>query len=249
MKRYGGTLLTLVWKEIESNFYSPLSYIVLTLFLVLNGYSFLIALPTVQWNVSDAISYFLGISWLGWLCMLFIPPLITMRLLSEEKKSGTIEMLMTAPVSETQVVLAKFLSAFFFYVFLWAPSLIYIIIIKRYGAIPDNGVIVASYTGIFLLGASFIALGVFTSSLSGNQFVGAIMALVCNLLIFFIPLISQVIKWEAMQRTLQQLWVLSHFEDSFSKGIIDSFHLVFYLGLTVFFLFLAVRSLEARKWR
>jgi ABC-2 type transport system permease protein len=249
MKRYGGTLLTLVWKEIESNFYSPLSYIVLTLFLVLNGYSFLIALPTVQWNVSDAISYFLGISWLGWLCMLFIPPLITMRLLSEEKKSGTIEMLMTAPVSETQVVLAKFLSAFFFYVFLWAPSLIYIIIIKRYGAIPDNGVIIASYTGIFLLGASFIALGVFTSSLSGNQFVGAITALVGNLLIFFIPLISQVIKWEAMQRTLQQLWVLSHFEDSFSKGIVDSFHLVFYLGLTVFFLFLAVRSLEARKWR
>jgi ABC-2 type transport system permease protein len=249
MKRYLSASLTLTWREIESNFYSPLSYIVLTMFLLLNGYSFYISIPDAGGNVSDAIRYFLGLSWMSWLGTIFIPPLITMRLMAEEKKSGTIELLMTAPVTETQVVTAKFLGAFFFYVFLWSPSLLYIIIIKRYGAIPDNGVIISSYGGIFLLGGSFIALGVLTSALSGNQIVAAITALILNLLIFFIPLLSQVIEWDALSRVLRELWVLGHFEFSFSKGVIDSFHVLFYVGLTVFFLFLAVRTLEARKWR
>ena len=249
MKRYVATSLTLIWREIETIFYSPFSYIVLLMFLLLNGYSFFISLPDSQGNVSDAIRYFLGLSWMSWLGMIFIPPIITMRLLADEKKSGSIELLMTAPVTEGQVVLAKFLGAFFFYVVLWLPSLLYIIIIKRYGAIPDNGIILSSYAGIFLLGASFIALGVFTSSLSANQIVGAITALVLNLLIFFIPLLSMAIQWTEMRRVLQQLWVLSHFGFSFSKGVVDSFHVAFYGGLTLFFLFLAVRSLEARKWR
>ena len=249
MKRYLGSSLTLIWREIEANFYSPLSYIVLTMFLLLNGYSFYISIPDAGGNVSDAIRFFLGLSWMSWLASIFIPPLITMRLVAEEKKSGTIELLMTAPVTETQVVVAKYIGALFFYIFLWSPSLLYIVIIKRYGAIPDNGVILSSYAGIFLLGSSFIALGVLTSTLSGNQIVAAITALILNLLIFFIPLLSQVIEWDAMRRVLQDLWVLGHFEFSFSKGVIDSFHVVFYAGLTAFFLFLAVRSLEARKWQ
>ncbi len=249
MKKYLSSSLVLVWREIESNFYSPLFYIVLTMFLLLNGYSFYSALPYAQGNVSDTIRIFLGLSLMSWLAAIFIPPLITMRLVAEEKKSGTIELLMTAPVTEAQVIVAKYLGALFFYIFLWSPSLLYIIIIKRYGAIPDNGVILSSYIGIFLLGSSFIALGVLTSTLSGNQIVAAITALIINLLIFFIPMLSQVIQWEGMRRTLQQLWILGHFEFSFSKGVIDSFHVVFYAGLTVFFLFLAVRFLEARKWR
>ena len=249
MKRYLTVSLTLVWREIEANFYAPLSYIVLTMFLLLNGYSFYIALPDASLNVSDAIRYFLGLSWMSWLGMIFVPPLLTMRLVAEEKKTGSIELLMTAPVTETQVILAKYLGALVFYIFLWSPSLLYIIIIKRYGAIPDNGVIISSYAGIFLLGSSFIALGVLTSTLSSNQIVGAITALIMNLLVFFIPLLSLVIQWDEMRRLLQQLWVLKHFQDSFSKGVIDSFHVVFYGGLTVFFLFLAVRSLEVRKWR
>ena len=249
MIRYLGISFTLIWREIEAAFYNPLSYVVLTMFLLLNGYSFYLTLPEAQWNVSVAVSSFLGLSWMSWLGSIFIPPLITMRLLSEEKRSGTIEPLMTAPVTEVQVVLAKFLGAFVFYVFLWSPSLIYIIIIKRYGAVPDNGVILASYTGIFLLGATFVSLGVLTSALASSQIVAAVTALILNLLVFFIPMLSMVVDWEAMRRTLRQLWILSHFEDTFSKGLIDSFHLVFYLGLTAFFLFLAVRALEARKWR
>jgi ABC-2 type transport system permease protein len=145
MKRYLSSSLTLIWREIEANFYSPLSYIVLTMFLLLNGYSFYISIPDAGGNVSDAIRYFLGLSWMSWLASIFIPPLITMRLVAEEKKTGTIEMLMTAPVTETQVVVAKYAGALFFYIFLWSPSLLYIVIIKRYGAIPDNGVILSSY--------------------------------------------------------------------------------------------------------
>jgi len=249
MRRYLNTSLTLIWRELEGIFYSPLSYIVLTMFLLLNGYSFYVSLPSAQGNVSDTIRYFLGLAWMSWLGMIFIPPLITMRLVAEEKKSGTIEMLMTAPVTELQVIFAKYISSLAFYIFLWSPSLVYIIIIKRYGAIPDNGVIVASYLGIFLLGSTFISLGVLTSTLSGNQIVAAITALILNLMIFFIPLLSLVVQWEGMRRVLNELWILNHFKGSFTKGVIDSFHLVFYGSLTVFFLFLAVRSLEARKWR
>jgi len=249
MKRLFNNTLILTWREIESAFYSPLSYIVLTMFLLLNGFSFYIALPQVQNNVSDAVRSFLGMNLLFWLSALFIPPIITMRLLAEEKKSGTIELLMTTPISDLQVVLAKYLGAMAFYVFLWTPSLLYIIIIKRYGGIPDNGVIISSYVGIFLLGSSLIGVGVFTSSLSSNQIVAAVTALVLNMLIFFVPMLSEVIELSAVRMVLNQLWVWTHFSETFSKGMIDSFHIVFYMSITFLFLFLAVRSLEARKWR
>jgi ABC-2 type transport system permease protein len=249
MKRFVDNTLILTWREIESTFYSPLSYVVLTMFLILNGFSFYITLPDVQGNVTDAVRYFLGINIIFWLSALFIPPVITMRLLAEEKKSGTLEPLMTAPVSEMQVVLAKYFGAMAFYIFLWVPSLLYIILIKRYGGIPDNGIIFSSYTGIFLLGSSLISLGLFASSLSSNQIVSAVVALVLNLLIFFVPMISLAIEWTPAKRVLDQLWVFRHFMETFSKGLLDSFHVVFYLGLTVFFLFLAIRTLEARKWQ
>lgn len=249
MRRFVNNALILTWREIESTFYSPLSYVVLCMFLVLNGFSFYITLPDVQGNVTDAVRYFLGINILFWLSALFIPPVITMRLLAEEKKSGTLEPLMTAPVSELQVVLAKYFGALLFYIFLWVPSLLYIILIKRYGGIPDNGIIFSAYTGIFLLGSSLLALGLFASSLSSNQIVAAVVALVLNLLIFFVPMVGQVIQWSPAQRVLDQMWVFKHFVETFSKGIVDSFHIVFYVGLTVFFLFLTVRSLEGRKWR
>lgn len=249
MRRYVERTLVLTWREVEATFYAPLSYVVFTMFLVLNGFSFYITLPDVQGNVSEAVTRFLGLNLVFWLNALFIPPVITMRSLAEEKRSGTIEMLMTAPVSDVQVVIAKYMGAMVFYLFLWMPSLLYIVIIKRYGGIPDNGVILSAYTGIALLGSALVAVGLFTSSLSENQLVAAVVALVINLLLFFVPMLSLVVEWTPVRKVLDQLWVWKHFEETFSKGLVDSFHLVFYAGLTVFFLFLAVRSLEARKWQ
>lgn len=269
MRRFFSNSLTLTWREIESIFYSPLSYIVLTMFLILNGLSFYFTLRAVGGDVTNTITYFLGLNELFWMGILLIPPIITMRLLAEEKKTGTIELLMTAPVSDLQVVLAKFLGTLVFFAFLWLPSLIYIIIMKEFGGIPDNGIILSAYAGIFLLGSSLIALGLFTSSLSGNQILAAVTALVANLIILTLPWIGELARkliskalffapglqekflhsWVYAKRVLDQLSVYQHFQDTFSKGILDSFHLVFYLGLTAFFLFLAVRSLEARKWQ
>lgn len=249
MKRFLNNTLILTLREIESAFYSPLSFIVLTMFLILNGFSFYVALPDAQGNVSNAVSQFLGLNMLFWLTALFIPPLMTMRLLAEEKRSGTIELLMTAPVSDLQVVLAKYFGAMIFYAFLWLPSLLYLILIKQYGGIPDNGIILASYGGIFLLASSLLSLGIFTSALTSNQIVAAVVALVLNLMIFFVPMLSMVVQWDAARQVLSQLWVWQHFRETFSKGILDSFHVVFYGGLTVFFLFLAVRTLETRKWQ
>jgi len=249
MRRFAGNLLVLTFREVEATFYAPLSYVVLCMFLLLNGFSFYITIPDVRGNATDAVRYFLGINILFWLNALFIPPVITMRLLAEEKKSGTLEPLMTAPVSEVQVVLAKYFGAMAFYLFLWIPSLLYIICIKRYGGIPDNGILLSAYTGILLLGSALVALGLFASSLSANQILAAVVALVLNLLIFFVPMLGMVIEWKPAQRVLDQLWIFKHFAETFTKGMVDSFHAVFYLGLTALFLFMAVRSLEARKWQ
>ena len=128
MKRFVSNSLTLTWREVEAIFYSPLSYIVLAMFLILNGLSFYFTLNDVGGRVTDAVTQFLGLNPLFWMGALLIPPIITMRLVAEEKKTGTIELLMTAPVSDVQVVLAKYFGTLVFFAFLWLPSLIYIII-------------------------------------------------------------------------------------------------------------------------
>jgi len=132
-------VLPLFWREVESLFFAPLAYIVLFVFLVLNGFSFIFALRTAEGVVSDTIAVFFGDGPLFWLSLLVVPPLVTMRLVAEERRSGQLEVTLTAPVKDGEVVLAKFLGALVFQAFLWAPTLIYIAVIRNYGALPDPG--------------------------------------------------------------------------------------------------------------
>jgi ABC-2 type transport system permease protein len=172
-----------------------------------------------------------------------------MRLFAEERRSGTIEMLMTAPVTDLAVVMAKFTGALFFLATLWGPTLLYIAIVKSYGALPDRGALMATYLGIFLVGALLTAVGCFTSALTDNQIVAAICAVIANLAIFFVPVLSRVIDWRPLREVLEQIWFFNHFREAFSNGIVDSGHLIFYVAFTALLLFLTVRVVEARKWR
>ena len=239
----------LLAREVESLFLSPLNYAVITIALVFNGWSFYYALQGAQGNVEGAVRFFFGQSPLVWLVIVLVPPLLTMRLFAEERRSGTLEMLFTAPVSEVEVVLAKFGVGLAFYFVVWFFSLFYIAIVKSYGAIPDAGPLATSYLGIFLVGALFTAAGLFASSLTSTQILAALLGTVFNLMLLVIPLASQWLQVERIERLFSELWILRHFVDSFSKGVLDSAHFGFYVVLTAVLLFWTVRSLESQRWR
>lgn len=242
-------LAILLAREVESLYLTPIHYVVLTVALVFNGFSFYFALQLSQGNVEDTVRLFFGESPLVWLVLVLVPPLLTMRQFAEERRSGTLEMLLTAPVGEVEVVLAKFLAGLAFYASIWVPSLLYLAIAKSYGAIPDAGPLATSYLGILLLGALFTAAGLFASSLTQTQLLAALLATVFNLLLLVVPFLAFFIGVESIERFLVELSIVRHFADSFSKGLIDIAHVSFYVVLTGVFLFWTVRSVEAQRWR
>jgi len=247
--RMARQLSILLAREVESLFLTPIHYVVLTVALVFNGWSFWFALNISGGNVEESVRLFFGESPLVWLVLVLVPPLLTMRSFAEERRSGTLEMLLTAPVAEIEVVLAKFLAGLAFYVAIWVPSLLYLAIAKSYGAIPDAGPIATSYLGIVLLGALFTAAGLFASSLTQTQVLAALLATVFNLLLLLVPFVSRFVGIEALERFLVELSIARHFGDSFSKGLIDVGHVSFYVVLTGVLLFWTVRSVESQRWR
>jgi ABC-2 type transport system permease protein len=170
-----------------------------------------------------------------------------MRLLAEERKSGTIEVLMTAPVTDWDIVLSKFFGSLAFYVFLWIPTLIYILILRWYSEI-DLGPVFTGYLGTILLGAMFIAIGLFCSSFTRNQVVAAIASFVIITIIWTLGIFRIFVSGTFAQGLIDYLSVFEHFRE-FSKGIIDTRPLVYYLSSTVLFLFFSARVVESSKWR
>ena len=172
---------------------------------------------------------------------------LTMRLISEEMRQGTIETLMTAPVSETAVVLGKYFAALAFYLFLWAPTLLYVAIVRWFTPV-DWGPIGAAYLGIFGIGALFMAVGTFASALSKNQIVAAMVTFFCLLVLFSCGLMESLVNDETAKRIFGYVNLWQHMDD-FSKGIVDTRRLVYYGSVAGLFLFLTTRALEAKKWR
>ena len=243
------SFLVLTGREVESYFLSPLMYFVLTVFLVLNGFSFYVSVGDMQGNVDAAVRSFLGLSPFFWLNILFIPPILTMRVVAEERRSGTLEGLMTAPVSDLTVILAKYVGALSFFVAMWVPSLLYLLMLKSYGALPDTGVLITSYLGIVLLGGLLIAVGVLASAVSPNQVIAAILGIVFNLIFWYgAPLLSVQMPPGGLRASLEHVSVLFHFQNSFGKGVVDTgIVAVYVVGVSVC-LFLAVRAIESRRW-
>lgn len=240
--------LIMVGREVESYFFAPLMYLVLAVFLVLNGYAFHFSLQDMQGNVDATVRSFLGGSILFWINIVFVPPLLTMRLIAEERRSGTLEGLMTAPVTDVAVVVAKFLGALAFYFALWAPSIVYLLVMKSYGALPDTGILATSYVGIFLLGVLMLAMGVLASAVSPNQVVAAILGVTMNMLFVFGPLLSVSMPRGPLRTAIEHISVLFHFQNSFAKGVLDTGIISVYIAGAAVCLFLAVRALESRRW-
>ena len=245
-----GILATFL-RELRAYFFSPVAYVVLTLLLLVNGFVFWLIIsflsdPRAQ-QVGAPLELFFGQTLFFWLVLLFVGPVLTMRLISEERRSGTIEVLMTAPITEGQVILGKFLAALCFYVFLWLPTLVYALVVA-YHAEVDWGPVASGYLGIFGVGSLFLSVGTFASTLSRNQLIAAILTFALLIPLFAFGLVEQLVTSDALKEALRYVNLWSHMED-FSKGIVDTRRLAYYLSATVFFLFLAARGLEARKWR
>lgn len=242
--------LAVLRRELRSYFFSPLAYILLTFFLAIQGYSFSVIvayLSDPRVPAGQPLELFFGQTIFTWLVLLFAGTFLPMRLISEELRSGTVETLLTAPVSETQVVVGKYLAALLFYLFLWAPTLVYVAIIRAYTPV-DWGPIAASYLAIVGIGALFLAVGTFASATSKNQIVAAIVTFFALLVLFSIGLLEGLVRGETAKAVLDHLNLWTHMDD-FAKGIVDTRRVVYYLSGTAFFLFLTSRALAARKWR
>ncbi|NJL29405.1 MAG: ABC transporter permease subunit [Thermoanaerobaculia bacterium] len=243
-------LLATLSRELRAYFFSPLAWIVLTFFLLGNGVVFTLIVsylsdPRASGSTTPLEIFFTGFFF--WLVLLFITPILTMRLLAEERRSGTIESLMTAPVSETQVVVGKYLAALSFYCFLWLPTLAYVAVVGRSSKV-DWGPIGAGYLGILGIGALFMAVGLFASSFTRSQIVAAIFTFAMLLGLFVVAFVEGLATDQMVKDVLGYLNLLQHMED-FAKGIVDTRRLVFYVSTSTLFLFLTSRVLQAKKWR
>lgn len=237
-------------RELRAYFFSPLAYVVAALLLVVNGLVFwtivsFLSGPDVGGRIAPLSFFFNGIFF--WLVQLFVVPVLTMRLISEERRSGTIEVLLTAPITETQVILGKYLAALAFYAFLWMPTVAYAVVLEIYGDV-DWGPVLGGYLGVLSLGAFFLAIGVFSTALTRSQLVAAAVAFAIMVPLFVIGFLETLANGELAKQVLSYVSLPQHMEN-FSRGIIETRHLVYHLSATVFFLFLATRALAARKWR
>lgn len=234
-------VLTIFRREMRSYFNSPVAYIVIVLFLLIaNGLFF--GSDFFVRGTADLRGLF-GIS--AFILMFFIPA-ITMRLLAEERRSGTIEILVTLPVKDSEIVVGKFLAAFGLTTLSIILTFVAYITVSSLGN-PDFGASLGGYIGLILMGAVYASIGVFTSSLSLNQIVAFIVGFV---IIFALFMLDKVLPFlpTFLASTFEFLSVDYHFRN-ISRGVIDSRDLIYYASMIFLFLYLAIRVTESRKWR
>ncbi len=256
-------VLAIVGRELRAYFVSPVAYVVLTIFVFLSGVFFQTILAQVVFTAQliqlqsqsfggapqpidmpgEIASQYLGTLSV---ILLFMLPMITMALFSEEKKRGTIELLLTAPLTDLQIVLGKFFSAVAFYSILLATTLVPTAILFLYGE-PAWGPFVTGYLGLFLYGAALLALGLFISTLSENQIVSGVISFGVILLLWMVDVIGQSAT-ATTRAVMTHLSILAHLSD-FMNGVLATSNLIFYLSLVTLGLFLTYRSIDALRWR
>lgn len=227
-------------REFFAAFFSPIAYIVITVFLIVSGYLFAIYITTIE-----VASMRVSLSNIGFI-LLFLTPLITMRLLSEEIRSGTIEVLLTDPIKDGVIVLGKYLAACMFLTAMLAPTILYSLILENLGE-PDWGPIYSGYLGLLLMGYLMISIGLFFSALTRNQIVAAVLTFVFLLLLWILHWAVGVVD-PSMAKILSFLSLFDHF-DGFRRGVVDSRDVMFYVSTIGLFLFITTRMVEAARWR
>ena len=252
-------ILAIAHKELKAYFASPIAYVVIGMAAILFGWFFVNLLyyfdrmamqagmgmggpQSVNVNEMLIAPLFMNVS----VILLFTLPLVTMRIYSEEKRSGTIELLLTAPLTDFQIVMGKFLGALVLYMAMLAVTLVHIGFLFVFGN-PEWRPVVTGYLGVLLMGACFLSAGLFVSSLTKNQ-------IVAGMVTFAVFLMFWVVNWIAsftgptMQAVLNYLSITEHLND-FTRGVLDTRHLVYYLSFIAFSLFLTVRSVDSERWR
>lgn len=253
-------IFALCKRDFVNYFNSPIAYIVIAIFLFIAGNVFWVAYynfgetykmysqyPWARQELSLAQMVFRPFFMVISNILLFSIPLITMRLISEEKKLGTFEFLFTSPVTVPQIIFGKFFAGAAFVIIMLLTTSVYPFLLAIYGK-PDIYAIASGYLGLFLLALAFIALGLFASSLTENQIIAAIIG-------FAIILIFWIINWSAQKTThpklsevLNYLSIPDHFMD-FAKGVVDTQHIFYFLSLIVLGLFLTGIVLQSQRWR
>ncbi len=245
---------TLLSREVRGYFHSPIAYIVLVFFLLVSGVDFYFQISfmnqrPVGYSVQEA--FFNSVFF--WFAFVLIFPLITMRLFAEEFKLGTIEPLMTAPVRDWHVVLAKFFGALVFYVILWSPTLLYFWIFQKITGQPaanSAGAYWGSYLMLLLVGMFYLSIGCLASVLTKNQIIAAIISFCAITLLFFLGLVQFILlDVSAAARDLLGYFSALEHMGTFSRGVIDTRPIVLYLSMTIVMLTITHQAFQSRKWR
>ena len=237
-------------KELRSYFGSPVAWVMMGLFAFIFGWFFTVYLRMFMMNsmqsqfgggqpVNVNMSLIRPLLGNASVLVLFLLPMITMRTYSEEKRSGTIELLLTSPLTDLEIILGKFVGAIVLYAAMLLVTVPYVLILF-YAGNPEWRPLISGYLGLFLLGSCFVAVGLFISSLTKNQMVAGAAS-------FIVFLFFWIINW-ADNPILSYLSITEHFDD-FGKGIIDTKHVIFYLSFITFGLFLTLKSVDSERWR
>ena len=250
--------LTIFRKELISYFRSPIAYGVMAFFALISGYFFYVAVvyfvqmgiqsammgQSQPMNVNESVirPLFSNISVIG----LFVIPMITMRLFAEEKRTGTIELLVTSPITDWEIILGKWLAALALYAAILAVTFLSMITLFVYGQ-PDWRPVVVGYLGLLLQGGCLLAIGTFISTCTRNQIVAGVAGFSVCLLLWVLDWVSS-FQDSATAKVVAYMSVLQHF-DSFAKGVLDSKDIVYYLSAIFIGLFLTGRALESLRWR
>lgn len=232
-------ILIITRKELVSYFTTPVAYIIIMVFLGITGWYF-----TNELFLNGVITMRVVFSVIPFIFVIFIP-IITMRSFAEEKKIGTIELLLTKPITDFDIILGKFLATLALTFFTLLPTVVYVITLSFLGPV-DYGTVFAGYLGLFLMAGVYISIGIFTSSLTENQIIAAILSF---LFIFILYLLNYVLNYlpTTIASILQYISTSYHFS-SIQRGVIDTRDIIYYLSGMTIFLFLTRLSLDKRKW-
>jgi len=237
-------------RELAAYFVSPLAYVVLTSWLIFTGLTFWIltefyARNAVASGTDSPLSGFFGGSALFFIPLMVFVPVLTMRLVAGERQTGTLEVLMTAPVSEASVVLGKYVAALVMWVVLWAPTIIYAWIMRQHGTV-DWGAVGASYFGVFSLGAYFMAIGLLMSTIAPTQIIAAVLSFVALGVLFTVG-VGEFVLDGTLREVCAYVSMWGHMQ-SFSKGVVDTRYLVFDLSVASMAVGLSIAVLRARRF-
>lgn len=254
-------ILAIAGKDLRSHFTSPIAYVILTGYLLLAGWFFFNLLANFNqmltaYMTARAPEMLETLNLNEWVIapllhnlavvLVILVPMLTMRSFAEEKKSGTYELLMTSPISVAEIVVGKFAGGFVFLLLMVALTGLYPLILLWFGD-PEVGVIVSGLVGLFLLGSSFVAIGLFTSSLTDNQIIAAVSCLVALLLLYIIAWPAQS-AGDTLGPFLRYLSLTEHFNE-LVRGVIDTRDVMYFLSVIALALFLTLRSVESLRWR